>query len=327
MAAHLNSARTHLAAAVKAVMFATGFYERRLATRPAPTLTSLMFHRVLPPSDPQRRASFDEYVLSEKQFEAALDVTARLYQPVPLDAVLDHLAGGRTLPPRAALITFDDGWRDTLEIAAPILRRRSLPAVVFVPPLAVGQELPFWQERLLLAARTGTPLAPVAATLGLPEATPPETLAARLTDLPAARRPTLPDATDGTRHMLTAEELRRLPALGIAIGAHGLDHEALTVADDPAATLRESRERLSDLAGHDIRAMSFPHGRQTPEILRAAAAAGFRALFGSDAAASALPAGPAALFGRINISPARATSGAIADELTGRPVRPAITAG
>jgi len=199
--------------------------------------------------------------------------------------------------------------------------------VVFVPPLAVGHDLPFWQERLLLAARTGADLAPLAAALDMPQATPPETLAARLTDLPAASRPALPEATDGTRHMMTAEELRRLPALGIAIGAHGLDHEALTVVDNPEAALRESRARLSELAGTDISAMSFPHGRQTPDILRAAVAAGFRALFGSDAAATVLPAGPAALFGRINISPARATSGAIADELTGRPVRPAVMAG
>ncbi len=329
----MNPARLWLAAAAKDALLAAGHYTRRLAQRPAPALTALMFHRVLPAADPQRQASFDEYVLTPAQFAAALDVAARLFQVVPLDRVLDHLEGGPALPPRAALLTFDDGWRDTLEVAAPILQRHGLPAVVFVPPLAVGHALPFWQERLLLAARTGaadpTTLATLAQGLGLPATATPEALAGRLTDLSRARRAplALPEAEDGTRHMLTAEELRRLPALGIAIGAHGLDHEALTTVEDPAAHLRESRAMLSDLAGQDISAMSFPHGRQSPAILRHAAEAGFRALFSSDSHATALPPGAqaAAVLGRINISPQRAGRGAIADELTSRPVQPAAT--
>lgn len=331
----MNPARAWLAAAAKDALLAAGHYTRRLAQRPAPALTALMFHRVLPAADRQRLASFDEYVLTPTQFAAALDVAARLFQVVPLDRVLAHLAGGPALPPRAALLTFDDGWRDTLEVAAPILQRHGLPAVVFVPPLAIGHALPFWQERLLLAARTGAAdraaLAGLARNLGLPATAPAEALAGRLTDHSRARRaaltPALPEAEDGTRHMLTAEELRRLPALGIALGAHGLDHEALTTLDDPAAHLRESRARLAELAGQEITAMSFPHGRQSEAILRHAAAAGFQALFSSDSHATALPSGPcaAAVLGRINISPQRAGRGAIADELTSRPLRPAAT--
>jgi hypothetical protein len=194
--------RLWLAAAAKDALLAAGHYARRLSQRPAPALTALMFHRVLPATDPQRQASFDEYVLTPAQFAAALNVAARLFQVVPLDRVLDHLAGGPALPPRAALLTFDDGWRDTLEVAAPILQQRGLPAVVFVPPLAVGHALPFWQERLLLAARTGAAapatLATLAQGLGLPATATPEALAGRLTDLPRARRAplALPEAED-----------------------------------------------------------------------------------------------------------------------------------
>jgi peptidoglycan/xylan/chitin deacetylase (PgdA/CDA1 family) len=55
------------------------------------------------------------------------------YEVVSLDDVLDHVAGIRRLPPGAVLITFDDGYRDILENALPVLRRHGYPAVIFVP--------------------------------------------------------------------------------------------------------------------------------------------------------------------------------------------------
>jgi peptidoglycan/xylan/chitin deacetylase (PgdA/CDA1 family) len=55
------------------------------------------------------------------------------YHPVDLDAVLDHYLRGTPLPSGAVLITFDDGYRDNLENAAPVLQKYGYPAVVFVP--------------------------------------------------------------------------------------------------------------------------------------------------------------------------------------------------
>src|SRR5262245_22218492 len=66
------------------------------------------------------------------------------YEPVSLDAVVDHYVAGAPLPRRAVLITFDDGYRDNLENAAPILERHGYPAVIFVPAgfLDDGRPLP-----------------------------------------------------------------------------------------------------------------------------------------------------------------------------------------
>ena len=80
------------------------------------------------------------------------------YQPVSLDAVRDHYLVGASLPPGAVLITFDDGYRDNLENALPVLRAHGYPAVLFVPIgyLYDGRPLPHEELLVTLGVRNAT---------------------------------------------------------------------------------------------------------------------------------------------------------------------------
>ena len=80
------------------------------------------------------------------------------YQPVSLDVVLDHYLRGTPLPPGAVLLTFDDGYRDNLRNALPILRKYEYPAVLFVPIgfLDDGRPLPHEESLRLLGVRNDT---------------------------------------------------------------------------------------------------------------------------------------------------------------------------
>jgi peptidoglycan/xylan/chitin deacetylase (PgdA/CDA1 family) len=55
------------------------------------------------------------------------------YTVVSLEDVLTHYRESAPLPERPVLITFDDGYRDNLEHAAPVLQKHGYPAVIFVP--------------------------------------------------------------------------------------------------------------------------------------------------------------------------------------------------
>jgi len=68
------------------------------------------------------------------------------YEVVDLDAVLDYYALGTPLPLRAVLITFDDGYRDIIENALPVLQRYGFPAVIFVPVAFMGDPMPLPHE-------------------------------------------------------------------------------------------------------------------------------------------------------------------------------------
>ena len=55
---------------------------------------------------------------AERQFQ----LLRRVAHVVPLEPALNTVAAGGRLPPRAVALTFDDGYRDNLEVAAAQLR-------------------------------------------------------------------------------------------------------------------------------------------------------------------------------------------------------------
>ena len=74
-----------------------------------------------------------------------------LQPPLPvisLRSLVDRLERGDTLD-RHLAITFDDGYRDNFEIAAPILERLSLPATFFLVSQWIGSDVVPWWDREL----------------------------------------------------------------------------------------------------------------------------------------------------------------------------------
>ena len=98
-------------------------------------LAVLAYHKVGPPPG----ACESWFYVPEPTFRAQLQVLAdRGWEVIDISAFEHALDHPEALPERAALITFDDGYRSNLEIAVPCLEQFGFPAVVFVPTAFIG---------------------------------------------------------------------------------------------------------------------------------------------------------------------------------------------
>lgn len=77
--------------------------------------------------------------------------------------------------------------------------------------------------------------------------------------------------------LMSFAQLREVAAHGIEIGSHALHHVRLATLppQEQLAELRDSRARLQDELGRDVRHLCYPYGSHSLDTLRAAAEAGY----------------------------------------------------
>jgi peptidoglycan/xylan/chitin deacetylase (PgdA/CDA1 family) len=217
------------------------------------------------------------------------------------------------LPPRAVLLTCDDGLRNALFDMLPILDEFELECLFFVTGASLSQTATMlWYEELYLMFLA----APESFALELPEilvraaVSPREKhslwweLVKKLSqyDLNARRKLLerirmqlkLADSWDAEYRedpalsrrflMLSRAELRQLADAGMGIGAHTLSHPMLSQAASDTAwnEISESKRDLETTLGQEVWALAYPFGDSsavTQREVQMAERAGFQCAF------------------------------------------------
>lgn len=252
------------------------------------TCVVLCYHRVLPPgvggplAECQRRRGT---VVSLATFERQMEDAARLWVPIALDEFVAALEGRGSLPERACLVTFDDGYRDFAEHALPVLQRRSMPSVLFVTAAQVVEPQALAPADVWYSIVAGAPGTAVEGS-GVAEKREydmaPPTRQVELQQRLARRLGTTERLTLLAAELyLNESELAALARRGVELGSHGASHYAFTaLADsDLQSNLVASRELLQRLAPQSPAAISYPYGRVDERVRRATAQSGYRAGF------------------------------------------------
>jgi peptidoglycan/xylan/chitin deacetylase (PgdA/CDA1 family) len=290
------------------------------------------YHGVVPSDHSIAETFLDGNLVQPGTFRRQLQFLKARYNLVSPEDFRARIEQGKQLPPRAVLVTCDDGLLNTLTDMLPVLRSESVPCLFFVTGASCSDKPGMlWYEELyqLMRAR---PLA------GPELQVPPEEGAERSGSFQAqwwsaVRRASRLDARARAdwmapvrarragRHVLPSElpaglrselrsekrwrllniaELRALAEAGMTIGAHTLSHPVLSLCSEEEALreIRESKNEIERALGRPVWAFAYPFGDSSTmgeREVRLAQEAGYACAFLNVEHWRAGPANPFAL--------------------------------
>jgi peptidoglycan/xylan/chitin deacetylase (PgdA/CDA1 family) len=276
----------------------SGLYDARLesAMRRGPSWMILMYHRVI---DDRTQDPFAlGMCVTRQRFEQQIAYVRRHFEVLAVREVFARLQRGDALPERVASITFDDGYRDNLSHALPVLEKHGVPMTLFVVSGGVEEGTPFWWDRVIASVWRTQSRSVDLAKLGLAGETRElplsrlhrgESLEHLLELLWDGAPGDVPDVVQrieatlgpGAEHLLPArlspQEIASLHARGVEIGAHSVSHRNLALMNDTEvrAEMKTSKTYLETLCQDQIAGFAYPAGKSTEAVKEAARAGGF----------------------------------------------------
>lgn len=269
--------------------------ERMIEKRKGTAYASiLMYHSIPVPwhepwIDPANTVSVDV-------FEKQMRFLSRHRHPISLDELVKTLNRGTGLAKGTVAVTFDDGYLDNLEVAAPILARYRIPAIIYLPTAYIDGGINQWADMLYSYFRARSrqflhlsKASPrpwhlerpdqmrrayfaLSETLLSLEFQARETLLAEIIDQlePTKLPPRLMMTWDDVRTLI-----RRYP--NTTIGLHTVNNVDLTICKNlPAKEISPAVKRIKDEIGYQPLHFSFLYSRSHSDLSAIIRRAGFR---------------------------------------------------
>jgi peptidoglycan/xylan/chitin deacetylase (PgdA/CDA1 family) len=267
-------------------------------------LPVLCYHRV---ADAQPDSPFDADLVdtTPAQFDEQLRMLKRYYTVIGLDELLAALDNGKA-PRGAALITFDDGYKDNATAALPVLKSHGVSATFFLSSDYLTQRRIYWWERAsyffakttLRRARLDYPT-DLVLELGSNAALSKKLV---LTMIKTVRGLDLERFLDGLGKSLEVEwnpelerrladdlilswdDVREMKRHGMHFGSHTKSHRILPTLElaELRVELAESKQHIEQELGEPVHSISYPVGmsiKAIKPITEAVKSAGYRVGF------------------------------------------------
>lgn len=299
--------RRRIKAGISAALYGTGADRaigRLAGIRNIPLV--ICYHRVVEDVAASARSSDAPMLISRRMLERHLDWVGLRFRLVSLEELGSRLESQGTFDQPVAAVTFDDGYSDVYSYAFPLLKRKGIPAALFVVTDLVGTSNLHTHDKLYLLLAGGfskwhSPARSLAGLLcgaGIPlpdiqkishrVRCPSTAMRWLLRALPQAAIQRAIEALEAEVHVdegaardirpLSWEMVSEMHRAGMTIGSHTRSHALLTkesletVVDETAG----SRALLERKLGKAIRHFAYPDGRFSSAIAAAVAASGYR---------------------------------------------------
>jgi peptidoglycan/xylan/chitin deacetylase (PgdA/CDA1 family) len=286
----------------------SGYLRRSASGGPA----VVTYHGILPPGYEVRDPVLDGHLVTAEAFAAQIRLLKSKYNVISPQDFLQWREGELRLPPRAVLLTCDDGLLNTLTDMLPLVRDFDAPFLFFVTSGSLTEQSSMlWYEQLCLWMLEASEEVSFNAPWGACNAQGQEQkrrlwreMIRRLSAFDAGRRNQILEdmrtqlgisedfeseysqnqANRRRFFMLNLAELRELADAGMTIGAHTLSHPMLSQMPEDLALqeISQSRAGLEAALGKPVWALAYPFGNseavsaREPELAKRA---GFRCAF------------------------------------------------
>lgn len=266
-------------------------------------LTVLCYHGVV-----SRRAGSSylyRNTVTVDEFESHLRYLTRYFHPVSISDVIRWREGTAELPNNPVLVTFDDGYRNNLRYAGPLLSRHGVPALVNICTSYIGEGRMLWTQeidtRLLAWTHKKLPMPDGKTEILMPadgqqrialaarvrescKHLPDEMRRAYLCQLRGEAAGGSTEAQDELFSFMGWDEVRELEKYGVEIGSHTVTHPILTriSPEQLHAELTDSKAIVEKELRHECVALAYPNGGKhdvSPAVFAAAKSAGFKVAF------------------------------------------------
>ena len=237
------------------------------------TLSIFLFHKV-----PINRPSITPDEIDLVDFKRLLDYAESSFNIIAYSDAIDRIRSNKSLPKKAACITFDDGYRDWMTGAVPELKNRNLHATFFI---TTGQlsGVPLWHERIINAfdkycektiflAESGLP------TINLDSSIDRQLAVKRIESHLKYQALTfrnemlhqleeIAGVTSGEGNFFSKNDLLELHAKGFEIGAHTINHPILRMCShkDAQSEIGGVREEIESIIRAPVKHFAYPNGR------------------------------------------------------------------
>ena len=268
---------------VLSIGYQTGLINQTRHLWGAKRLTVLAYHRITEYAQPEFDLFVPNVSATPAIFAEHMQFVEKHFNVISMRDMHNWLTEKRPLPKNPLLITFDDGYRDNLEFAFPILQQYGFPATIFLATNYIGNNKPFFWDLIAYCfhhtAKTNVDLPLMGQQTWTTKAERTRVMnrwLSKLKTIPNAEKDTavqqLPTQLEVTvpenafdNICLTWDEVRLMAKSGITFGGHTQNHPILTrlSIEEAHTEIAGSQARIKAELDGDVTSFAYPNGQST----------------------------------------------------------------
>jgi len=242
-----------------------------------------------------------------QEFRWQMEYVNENYNVISMSRLVDYYEKKADIPVNSIVITFDDGFKDTIENAFPILKEMKLPAAVFPAVDFVSDSYIPWEDEIAYLVNNAN-LDDLVVEMGELAKTvrqndkitrdyltfqicknlrraPKQERSEMLKRLYRCSRFTESHVREklltAKKVMMNIEDLRIWGSSGMEVGSHTCSHPSLSMLNNREAEneLLSSKMKLEEMTGRKIEAFAYPYGMAGyygKNAIRSVRAAGYK---------------------------------------------------